>query len=394
MDLKTLANSIGVTEEYPEGMDKIYQNLSETKQPACDVNVVKQLEMTYHMFGAFYEDILKAADIINGDFLRSTWVRVASAYAEGVSVADACSIPTPAINGTLANDYLAFFVLLPQLVRGVEEYVCRGFSQEELAELFSNFGESIGIVVQRTGHPGVNQDYYNWLMIFAKARIFMAKGFWIELTRLPASGMWLKNKQTGTLLPLALRGPFCADGKHRVGSAGFETCEDTFEISFEETEEAYIGHGVYDCVVSPKTETFLKSQWDCAGKPKEPCLSFHIPTGADISRENVASVLQLARKTAAERFPDLPCQVVYCASWLLDPTVKELAGEQSRLAAFADSFSRYPPKNNGMSVFGFVFPRYQKDYQKLPENTSLQRKIKQHYIDGKFIYFTPGIYKD
>ena len=108
MDLKTLANSIGVTEEYPEGMDKIYQNLSETKQPACDVNVVKQLEMTYHMFGAFYEDILKAADIINGDFLRSTWVRVASAYAEGVSVADACSIPTPAINGTLANDYLAF----------------------------------------------------------------------------------------------------------------------------------------------------------------------------------------------------------------------------------------------------------------------------------------------
>lgn len=391
MELKELANAIGMTTEYPAAMDEIYARLPDI--PACDLQVLDRLQETYHLFGRFYAQVQQAGEQINADPLRSAWVKTASRHIMEVTLEEACKVPVPEMTGSLANDFLALFVMLPALCDAEAEYTRRGFSVAELTELFSAFAEGMEKVLCHTGHPGLNQGYYNWLAVFTKAKIFLAKGFWFELGQFPISAMWLKNKETGEILPLALRGPFTADGKQRVGSAGFETCENTFEIAFEETENAYLGHGVYDCIVSSQKEAFLKSQWECVGKPQDSCLSLHIPAGVDISTENLADAVSCAREIMGSRYPEVFCEVVYCSSWLLDPQLLQLAGEHSRLAAFGKCFARYPQKHNGMSVFGFVFPRYEKDYNNLPENTSLQRKLKQHYIDGKFIYFTAGIYK-
>jgi hypothetical protein len=41
-------------------------------------------------------------------------------------------------------------------------------------------------------------------------------------------------------------------------------------------------------------------------------------------------------------------------------------------------------------VFNFVFPGYGDDFSKLPEDTSLQRKIKAMYLSGKYIYEYAG----
>lgn len=54
------------------------------------------------------------------------------------------------------------------------------------------------------------------------------------------------------------------------------------------------------------------------------------------------------------------------------------------------------PKTEGIDVFNFVFKmQYTKeiDYNSIPEDTSLQRALKNHYLDGKYIYEYEGIFK-
>ena len=43
---------------------------------------------------------------------------------------------------------------------------------------------------------------------------------------------------------------------------------------------------------------------------------------------------------------------------------------------------------------GYLFPANIEDYTKLPEDTSLQRKIKKVYLDGGYIYGGGGIILD
>ena len=76
----------------------------------------------------------------------------------------------------------------------------------------------------------------------------------------------------------------------------------------------------------------------------------------------------------------------------LDPTLEEMLGENSNITAFQNCFTRYPTKDSGQAVFSFAFVRRCADLHDLPEDTSLRRKIKAHYLNGGHIYSYSGIY--
>lgn len=98
-----------------------------------------------------------------------------------------------------------------------------------------------------------------------------------------------------------------------------------------------------------------------------------------------------ARKIAVERYPECNIGVINCASWMLDPKLEPIMGKESRLAGFMNCFVKYPHKDPGTAVFGFVFPKRYESYETLPEDTSLRRKLKQLYIDGGCIHGYSGI---
>ena len=392
MDLQALANAIGITGNYPASLEEIYADLPKTEAPACDLKLIEKLQREHNLFEEYYEEIYRAAELINQDELRSAWVHVAVKFAMEADVETACKLPCPKMTGDPANDFMALFVLLPQIPVSIDGYRRRGFSDLELKDLLNCYVNGIRIVKRQTGFPGINKTYYDWCSIFAKTRIFKVNGLQFELHKLPASAIWLKEKTTGELVPILLSGQVTEDGKHRIGAAGFDENTPSFKIAFEEDRENFYGHAVRACVVSRTREAFSKEQWEVYGRPGENCFSMHIPPKTDISPENLKKACENARKIALERYPEFPCNKVYCSSWLLDPTLAELQGEKPNITAFQRSFVRYPIKNNGMSVFGFVFPRYCPDYNDLPEETSLQRKIKKLYLDGKYIYFVSGLY--
>ena len=387
--LRQLADKLNIG-EYPAGLEAIYTETEGKDYPACDLQLIDSLQEAYQLFGKYYDDVRKSAQEVNADPDRSEWVRAAAKFVMDAPHDEAYKLPAPPQDGTLATDYLMLHILIPQIPVSIEEYLCRGVSMDEIKESLRSYMGSIYMVGVLTGRPGINRMYYGWLIHYAKVMIFKTNGLQFELKKLPPTALWLRNRETKKIVPVMLLGTFHASGIQRLGSVGYEDETGAFQVVFEETDDYYFGHGTYNGKVSNKPEKFPKDQWECVGRPGGGCLNVHIPRGADISEATFLKAWDSAREIMRQRFPEHGGGNIFAYSWIFDPSVGELLGAESKITKFQELFARFPIKNNGRAVFNFVFPGYGDDFAKLPENTSLQRKIKAMYLSGKYIYEYAG----
>ena len=388
MEFRQIAQKLGV-ERYPKELDKLYVD---NKTPACDLSLIDALQTEWNLFGDFYNKVKDAAEQINSDPVRSAWVRTTVSFAKDADVETACTVPAPASDGTAAGDFLPLFTLLPQIPSAIAEYEKHGFSRDEILDIMKDFRLSFGIVEEQTGSSGVEYIYYGWLTIFAKAQIFCLMGLQFEFFKLPKGTLWLRNRTTGEVVPVMLEGTFHFSGIQRLGSLGYEDTEGAFTPAFSQDERNYYGHGVHDCVVSAAQETFPKDIWECIGHPQGFCMNIHVPRGSDISTENVMTACKRARELVKTRYPERPefC-LVMGISWLLNPLLREIQGEKAKTTQFMECFIKYPKLDpHADSVFSFVFGKKYKNYAELPENTSLQRKLKKLYLDGGCLHGYSG----
>ena len=94
-------------------------------------------------------------------------------------------------------------------------------------------------------------------------------------------------------------------------------------------------------------------------------------------------------------YPDSGHKAFYCHSWLLDKQLEEIVGKDSNIAKFGNRFHRIAYKTDAKAVFDFVFglPRNTVPVlDELPENTTLERGLKNLYKNGGAIYETMGIF--
>ena len=390
MTLQQIAQLVGV-EDYPADMEQAYRQILTDPAPACDIEAIDRLQQQYDMFGRFYDLVREYAHKVNEDPARSLWVKTAVAYARAGDFAQANTVPVPAPDGTQLTALLPFYILVGQIPESMDEYRRRGFSEEETVQYSRVYKNSLATVEARTGMPGTDKLYYGWAGHYAKVQIFKVAGLQFEMRKLPGQTIYLRHKTTGQIVPLMLRGTIHRSGIQHTASAGFQDDRGAFTCSFREDAENYYGHGVREGIVSQTEETFPKNLWECALRPGDPCLGMHIPRGADISNQAVDTAIAAAHGLIEERFPEFSGRLVYCSSWLLDPTLGKLLGENSRITGFQNRYVRHPQVSAGMHVFGHVFPKKCADYTQLPENTRLERVLKDLYLNGGHIYAYAGV---
>lgn len=390
MELREIAARAGI-QDYPEALEDTYNRMSASQEPACDLELIDRLQQEYNVFGEFYDTVRQTAILVNRDVVRSTWVKVAVAYASAGDVIQARRVPVPQADGTQITALLPLYILIPQISAGLEKYRQKGFSEEEIADLAGAYLSGLRIVNSQVGMPCVNALYYHWLTLFVKAEIFNTEGLQFELRSLPSSTAYLKNITTGQILPVMCKGLFHPSGKQPIGSVGYPEGQEGFICEFREDDDNYYGHGVVDSVVDPEVKAYPKTQWVCVAKPGDDCMSVHIPRGADISKEALYRAIASAYRIEAERYPGHKSVGIYGSSWILDPKLGELLGPDSKITVLLEQFSKYPEKSDGHGLFGYVFPKNFQSYETLPEDTGLQRKVKQIYLEGGFIYNYAGV---
>ncbi len=180
-----------------------------------------------------------------------------------------------------------------------------------------------------------------------------------------------------------------------LGSFRLEDEEGSFVAEFTETSDAYIGYP-YDekGLVCKEKLTLPKSEWHEKLMPGDPVVNLHIPSGVPFTPEALDETDKKMREFLAKYFPDYNYRAFFCGSWLLDPQLADLLGENSNIVRFGRRFTPVCTQNDGYGVFRFAFlmPDNNFTFEELPERTSLQRAVKKHYLDGKAIYAMHGYF--
>lgn len=123
-------------------------------------------------------------------------------------------------------------------------------------------------------------------------------------------------------------------------------------------------------------------EYELTTRDGEDVVSLHIPTDVDLRPEVLRPSLREGLNELYRLFPDYAGKKVYCHSWLLSPLLQAMLPEGSNILRFQELFAIQPDDVPGKDVLLWVFKNPKLPMDELPENTSLQRKLKQFFRDG------------
>lgn len=385
MAFSEIAKRLGL-ETYPAEMDGIYQSLKKGDENPISREALVALQDQLGLYGTYFDDVLVAFENLKEDKDLFDFANVAALYQASASYEDARKLPYPPMNRTPARDLLPVFLWLERIKIAVEQFQKRGFTKDEICELMGVFKDSIAVNEVRYGRPCLDWAHFSWISHYLYCRLFTCGGFNYNFTQNSANTTVLKNKKSGEVAVLTNGAVVHREG-YILGSAGKKDEEGSFTTSVFETEDEWIGNATNERgLIEAAPRHFSKEDWELAVAPGDPTLNIHIPRDADISPEAVRKSVDEAYRIVKERFSDRPFpKAIQCASWMMNPILADLCGKESKIASFGGLFTRQPMKCPGTSVFSFVFrvPE-QTPIDELPENTSLQRKIKAIYQNGGF----------
>lgn len=113
-----------------------------------------------------------------------------------------------------------------------------------------------------------------------------------------------------------------------------------------------------------------------------PIVSLHIPTDVDLRPEILRPSIKAGLAEFYRLFPEYEGKPVWCHSWLMSPLLKDFLPENSNILRFQELFDIEPDEIPGTGVLLWVFRNPKLPKEAYPEHTSLQRKLKQFFLNG------------
>lgn len=104
----------------------------------------------------------------------------------------------------------------------------------------------------------------------------------------------------------------------------------------------------------------------------------HIPSDARLEKQKRRESYVKARSFFADYASDYAETAYYCESWLLSPKLKELLTGTSNIISFQEDFIIDSYERGDASYMLWVFKNQALSLEEVPENTSLQRKMKEY----------------
>ena len=116
-------------------------------------------------------------------------------------------------------------------------------------------------------------------------------------------------------------------------------------------------------------------------------ISLHIPSDALMTADRLNDSVARAKEFLKEYFPDWANLPMRCHSWLLSPALKPLLDEHSNILRFQRAFDidteEYESNGELQWVFKLIGEQQKNvDLSALPEDTSLQRRMKAYLLEG------------
>jgi hypothetical protein len=227
-----------------------------------------------------------------------------------------------------------------------------------------------------------------WFQHSLNAKLFPIGRLEIEINSIFHAKAAVFRNGAGEEVVLAKDMPVHKDGFF-LGSKYFEEEEGSWTATLTETEDSWTGYPVDERgYVLQDAVTLPKSEWKLALQTGDPVVHVHIPAAGSFAPEVIDETLRQAKAFLKDYYPDYEYKAICCHSWLMDPQLATLLGEEANISKFCRRFTPMAQKSQGNGVMNFVFfdPERRIPVADLPDSTRLQRALKQHYLDGKVVY--------
>lgn len=289
--------------------------------------------------------------------------------------------------------FFAFFCIMPAIKATFDALNARGIPTDIVKQTVGQYEDCVYVYEKRFDRLGFNKRYFDHMQLYVDCKMLNIGRLRFEIIEMHDPIRLLENKTTGEQVILFGEGEMRADGMY--ASAPPASKDGGFNASFEETDSEYIGTVVSVCGrCERKVHSFAKSEWILRVKPHDTCISVHIPDKGALTEEACVDSYNRATETFKKYYPELDIKAFHCHSWMLAPELKDMMKPDSKILGFANRYMKYPVPTDGDDVMNFVFYLKAKDYKDLPEDTSLQRNLKQLYLSGGYLYEYGGLFTE
>ncbi|MBQ2743819.1 MAG: DUF5596 domain-containing protein [Oscillospiraceae bacterium] len=394
MTLEAMCNELGISKK-PESFGTIYEKIKDTYEPYAalilsDEYITKTLSDCFALASFTQEILASAAEVRKNPALRLLVCIMAEWIRHGAE--DIADYEAPHGKGT-AFDFLHLFPMIPTMPDTVAHLRERNIPEDIIIATMQEYDFCVDMLLRNTGRPAFDRGRLNWMRRVAKNEMIRIGRFKYDLPAKRVSGIKAYKNVNGEICVLADGVDVHRSGKI-LGSAGCGDKTGSFRAEIEETQDKVIGYPIVDGLITDKKCELDKAQWSLCLSEDDNVVFVHIPPRESFDVAAMEASYARAREILAKHYPDRPYSAFFCRSWLMSRDLRKVLKPTSNILAFQDKYIHYPCLCNGTQVFNNVFPgiAVSEDYTALPEETSLQRNVKNLYINGGHILNDCGFF--
>ncbi len=382
-----------VSDEWASMFDDTVREAEELSSMLLNENRISDIIDEYKILVPYKSEILEAVQVISENKALSLFICLLYKEIKNVS-----KIDFPKGEGPEYRYYL-LIPLIHTIPDSFAAFRKRGIPENIIYDTMMEYDDCMYVYsLHNHGKHGINPRLFSWMLLYVNNNNVRIARFNFEMKPEFADDVRVFKNDAGEICILA--DGMRVQSKGRVlGSAGCEDELGAYDVNITETNESYIGYPVNaEGLVEDKQRELSKSRWSVVLEKGDKVISVHIPRRGDLSRTTCEETYSLAREFFEKYYPDFDYKVFRCVSWLMDRQLKKLLKPGSNIADFLSKYTPYPVKSMGQGVFyfAFQFPDYTDianlDYTLLPENTSLERALKKHYLKGDYVYEVGGVF--
>lgn len=397
MTLEQMKSDLSI-EKIPACFSSYYAQIKDSwkaraAQILSDEYITETFRACYAML-PYQEAVLRSARVVRQNpamclliCLLEKWIR------DGNDPEDPSYTP-PAAKGP-GLDFLHLFPVIPTMPESVAFLRQRNAPEDVIADSLQEYDASTAGAVRNTGTPSFSCGRLSWLCNVVWNRFVHIDRFKYDLPDTFIEGARVYENDSGETVVMAHNVQVHRSGRF-LGSVGHEDPEGSFYAQVQETETEFIGHRAVEGIVETALTALPKAQWHLCLCETDKVIRIHIPKEGSFDKKTIMDSYVRARKVFAECFPDHPYKAFFCSSWLMSSDLHGILKPTSNILGFQEPFTRLPFKSTGTLVFSFAFDNVgaviPTDIDALPENTSLQRAVKQLHREGGYIHEGAGFF--
>jgi hypothetical protein len=296
--------------------------------------------------------------------------------------------PLPIQLGEEDKHLFYLFCALGFLPEVLNFHKSRGIPKEITCNTLLKFKEHTEIYNKsETGHVGMTSEYLWVLSLYMHTPLFRLGRleYWLEQSKIQYY-VWRRDSDKMTVAFPAPGIVVTQEGYPR--SYADDQNAPTWTTQYEVTATEVKGTPYHpNGFLYPNTVTLPRSEFKLIFQPQDVAATMHIPLGGGLTHQKAKESLEAVMPFFDTFFPEMRVKIIQCRSWIFGNHLEKVLASDANLLDLQHNVYLMPYPSGHYDGLGFIFPRFNSDnvdWDKMPQDTSLQQRAVAHFKNGGY----------